>query len=53
MAGCIITISREYGSGGRIIGQALAEQLKIPFYDKLSIIRENNGFFKGGGNHNL
>ncbi len=34
MAGCIITISREYGSGGRIIGQALAEQLNIPFYDR-------------------
>ncbi len=29
----IITISREYGSGGRIIGQKLAEELGIPFYD--------------------
>lgn len=29
----IITISREYGSGGRIIGQKLAERLGIPFYD--------------------
>lgn len=30
----IITISREYGSGGREIGQALAERFGIPFYDK-------------------
>lgn len=30
----IITISREFGSGGREIGKMLADQLKIPFYDK-------------------
>jgi cytidylate kinase len=30
----ILTISRTYGSGGRLIGQALAEKLDIPFYDK-------------------
>lgn len=30
----IITIGREYGSGGRIIAQRLAEALEIPFYDK-------------------
>lgn len=30
----IITISREFGSGGRQIGQLLAERLGIPFYDK-------------------
>lgn len=33
----IITISREYGSGGRIIGEKLAEKLGIPFYDKVLI----------------
>lgn len=45
MAGCIITISRQYGSGGRIIGQALAEQLNIPFYDKdmVKIISDKTG----------
>ena len=32
--GCIITISREYGSGGRIIGRKVAEALNIPFYDR-------------------
>ena len=30
----IITISREFGSGGRQIGQMLAGKLGIPFYDK-------------------
>ena len=30
----IITISRQYGSGGREIGKKLAEELEIPFYDK-------------------
>ena len=30
----IITISREFGSGGRTIGRAVADQLGIPFYDK-------------------
>lgn len=30
----IITISRQYGSGGRLIGKELAERLNIPFYDK-------------------
>ena len=30
----IITISREFGSGGRTIGRRVAEELSIPFYDK-------------------
>lgn len=30
----IITISREFGSGGRTIGHKVAERLGIPFYDK-------------------
>lgn len=30
----IITISREFGSGGRTVGHAVADQLGIPFYDK-------------------
>ena len=30
----VITISREYGSGGRYIGKLLAEKLGIKFYDK-------------------
>lgn len=30
----VITISREFGSGGRTIGHQVAEKLGIPFYDK-------------------
>ncbi len=30
----IITISREFGSGGRTVGHKVAEKLGIPFYDK-------------------
>ena len=34
----VITIAREYGSGGRYVGKLLADKLDIPFYDK-EIIR--------------
>ena len=30
----IITISREFGSGGRTVGRLVAQKLGIPFYDK-------------------
>ena len=35
MSYSIITISRQYGSGGREIGTQLADRLGIPFYDKV------------------
>lgn len=40
----VITISREFGSGGREIGFRLAEKLGIPFYDKeiISLAAENS-----------
>ena len=31
----VITISREFGSGGHSIGEAVAEKLNIPFYDQI------------------
>lgn len=42
----IITISRQYGSGGREIGAKLAEKLGIPFYDNEIITRaaKESGF---------
>ncbi|MGN0703287.1 MAG: AAA family ATPase [Lentihominibacter sp.] len=42
----LITISREFGSGGRLIGKRLAEKLDIPYYDKelLDRIAEESGF---------
>ena len=44
----IITISREFGSGGRTIGKALAERLGYQFYDKEIIdkIVEKTGYDK-------
>ena len=35
----IITIGRQYGSGGHDIGKQLAEELHIPFYDKALLER--------------
>ncbi len=34
MNNVVITIGRQYGSGGREIGEKLAKELNIPFYDK-------------------
>ncbi len=44
----IITISREFGSGGRTIGHLVAEKLGIPFYDKELVehIALESGFAK-------
>ncbi|WP_442855539.1 AAA family ATPase [Clostridium sp. Marseille-P2415] len=41
----VITISREFGSGGRELGMKLAERLEIPFYDKelISLSAEESG----------
>lgn len=30
----IITISREFGSGGRSVGHRVAQLLNVPYYDK-------------------
>ncbi len=42
----VITISREYGSGGRIIGKKVAEALGINFYDGelLSLVAKESGY---------
>lgn len=42
----VITISREFGSGGRTIGKMVAEKLEIPCYDNELIqkIAEESGF---------
>ncbi len=46
MSNRIITISREFGSGGRTIGKKVAEKLGIPCYDGelLQKIAEESGF---------
>lgn len=42
----LVTISREFGSGGRIIGKLLAEKLNVPFYDKevIEMAASESGF---------
>lgn len=42
----IVTISRQYGSGGREIGRRLAQSLGIPFYDKelISMAAKESGY---------
>ncbi len=44
-SGPIITINREYGSGGRYVGKLLADNLKIHLYDKnlIGIISDESG----------
>ena len=44
----IITIGREYGSGGRVIGELVAAKLGVPFYDKEILTRaaEESGLCK-------
>lgn len=41
----VITIGRQFGSGGRIIGKKLAEQLGIAYYDKelINLASEESG----------
>ena len=43
--GIVITIARQYGSGGRTIGEMLAEDLKVHYYDKelLKLASEDSG----------
>lgn len=45
----VITIGRQYGSGGRFVAQKLAEKLGVNFYDNelLSKVSEETGMSKG------
>lgn len=42
----VITVSREYGSGGHQIGKLISEQLGIAFYDKelITMVAKESGF---------
>ena len=42
----VITISREFGSGGRTIGKKVAEKLGIPCYDRTLILKTAEIFIK-------
>ncbi len=45
----VITIARQYGSGGREIGRRLAEKFQVPFYDKelIALAAEKSGMDAG------
>ena len=45
----IVTISREFGSGGRTIGKVVAQELGIPCYDAeiIQAIAQESGFSEG------
>lgn len=49
----VITISRQYGSGGREIGKRLAKHYNIPFYDNELISRaaKESGFAEAAFEH--
>lgn len=42
----ILTLSREFGSGGRTVGRLVAEKLGIPFYDRelVNKVAQESGF---------
>ncbi|MEG1964155.1 MAG: cytidylate kinase family protein, partial [Clostridia bacterium] len=44
----VITIGRQYGSGGREVGKKLAEKLGVKYYDKelIALSAENTGLEK-------
>ena len=44
----IVTIGREYGSGGHYVGKLLAKKLGVNFYDKniISLVRKESGLSK-------
>ena len=45
----IITICREYGSGGRLIGEEVAKRLDIPYYNRnlIDMVAKESGFASG------
>lgn len=42
----VITISRQFGSGGHEVGEKLAKRLELPFYDKelIALAAKKAGF---------
>ncbi len=47
MSSCpVITISRQYGSGGRFVARKLAERLSLPFYDNeiITLAAKESGY---------
>ena len=53
MKKCIVTIARQYGSGGREVGQKLAELMGCKFYDKdlITLAAQKSGLSTDALNH--
>ena len=49
MENIVITIARQYGSGGKTVGKMIADELGIPFYsrDILRLASEDSGISEG------
>jgi len=49
MENIVITIARQYGSGGKTVGKMVADELGIPFYsrDSLRLASEDSGISEG------
>ena len=50
----VITVGREYGSGGREIAKLVAQKLNVPFYDKelLTLAAQKSGICQEIFEHN-
>ena len=50
----VITVGREYGSGGRAIAKLVAQKLNVPFYDKelLTLAAQKSGICQEIFEHN-
>lgn len=46
-----ITISRQYGSGGRYIAALLSEKMGVPCYDSKLLLKEAGEAWNQSGNH--
>ena len=46
MSRLVVAISREFGSGGRLLGERLAQELGLRFYDRalLTLAARDSGF---------
>ena len=53
MKKCIVTIARQYGSGGREVGQKLAELMGCKFYDKdlITLAAQKSGLSQDALHH--
>ena len=49
----VVTISRQYASGGREVAEKLAKEYGVPFYDRALIAKAQSPLFHSDGNECL